>query len=143
MSETRVRASLEVDTEVFDAYAAEAAKLNAASKNGHVSPERLMVMQLSRFQGVPVSERVLVISAQHRERLEHILAGRSFAGDAELVEEVEKLANLEIGGIRVDFTPAQLAQLKRFATRNHISVGEAVRRTVKAMEEQFFDLVTE
>ena len=54
---------------------------------------------------------------------------------------VERLADIQIQQVRVNFSPGQLNQLKVFATKNNISIEEAVRRVVVAMQDGFFDYV--
>lgn len=143
MSETRIRTYLEMDADLHDQYAEQAAKLNSASRNGHVSPENLMVAQLLRFAFIPPSERVIVIDAEHRDKLEHLLSGGAIRDGADLWEKVSRLASLEIGGLRVDFTPSQWTQLKRFASRNGITLEEATKRVVRQMSEQFWDYISD
>jgi len=139
---TRFRAQLDLDAELYDHYSAQATKLNAGSRNGHVSPETLMVAQLLRFAHVPPGERVLVVDGESRDKLEHILSGGALRDGADLYEKVQRLADVQIAGIRCEFTPAQLSQLKRYATRNLISPEEALKRVVRQMESNFFDWVS-
>ena len=143
VTNTRIRISLDIDLEIHDAYAAQAAEMNAASKNGHVSAEHLMAMQLQRFAKVPPSERILVVDSSSRDRLEHILSGGALQSGDDLYQKVRRLADIDIGQVRVEFTPSQLAQLKRYATRNEMTAEEAIRRTVRSMEEQFFEFISD
>lgn len=140
---TRFRAQLELDAELYDHYAEQATKINSASRNGHVSAETLMVAQLLRFAHVPPSERILVVDAENREKLEHLLSGGALRDGADLYEKAQRLADVQIGGIRCEFSPAQLSQLKRYATRNQVTPEEALKRVVKQMESQFFDWVSD
>lgn len=143
VSSTRIRTTLEVDDDVFGRYEAQASALNSASKNGHVGAEFLMQLQLVRYSHVPVSERVLVVDAVSREKLEHLLSGGAIQSGVDLLEKVSRLADIKIGGIQIQFTPSQLTHIRRYATRNNITPDEAVRRIVKQMESQFFDFVSD
>lgn len=130
--------------EIYEGYARyttqTAARLNGSSP---ASPEDLMTSQLARFQGVPPMDRCLVISSTVRDELEKILSGGSLRDDQDLLRKVLKLSDVRIEGVNLHFTPAQLHQIKNYATRNSITPEETLRRIVRQMEHMFFDFVSE
>ncbi len=136
-----MRVYLQMPDEVYDAYAAQAAKLASRGSARTASPEDMMVAQLDRFQKVAPMDRVVVVDSASREGLESLLSGRSLSSGADLLRRVRDLASLEIGHIRIEFTTQQLEILKNYATRNRISPEDAARGVVRGMQDNFFDIV--
>lgn len=135
---------LKMPDEIYEGYAhystEVASRLNGSSE---ATPEVLMVAQLARFAAVPPMDRPLVVGSAVRDELERILSGGTLRDDQDLLAKVRRLADVSIEGVALHFTPAQLQQIRNYATRNALSPEETVRRIVRQMEHQFFDFVSE
>jgi hypothetical protein len=141
LAEVKVRTLIDIPEEVYAAYAAQASSLAAAG--GSASPQELMSAQLARFSAYPASNHVLVVDSESRGKLDLILQGGMLRDAQDLVEKVTKLADIQIGGIAVHWTPGQLRQIKTYASRNRITVEEAIKRVVFQMSGQFWDYVSD
>lgn len=128
-----MRVTLQIPDELYDAYAAHL----QPPLNGHASPEDLMISQLERFKTVSPQDRAVIVANRDRIRLEEILSGGTLRDSADLVKKVEGLARLEIGEVKVTFTPGELNNIKVFAAKNRIPVQRAVEQVVHGMKEQF------
>lgn len=131
---------LQIPDTVHDAYIRHAEKLQGAG--GSASAEDLMIQHLERYKDVPPHDRIVVVESRARQRLEDILQGGALRDSADLIQKVEHLASLQIGQIKVDFTPAQWTELKNRALRNNRTVYQIVEATVRDMEILFFDHVS-
>jgi hypothetical protein len=139
LSDVKVRTLIDIPEEVYEAYASQATTLAAAG--GSASPQELMSAQLARFSAFPASNHVLVVDSENRGRLDLILQGGMLRDAEDLVQKVQRLADIQIGEIRVNWTPGQLQQIKSWASRNRIAPEEAVRRIVQQMGAQFWDYI--
>lgn len=131
---------LQVPDETYEEYQRQAEAIHSQAGTA-ISPEELMAAQLDRFRSVSPRDRVVVVGSKQRDRLEQVLGGGSLQGSEDLVSKVERLVDLRIEGIRLHFTPGQLAQLKTYATRNRRSLEDVVKATVHQMSDRFFDYV--
>ncbi len=136
--EEKVKITLQMPDGVYETYLRHADALVASGKTASV--EDLIVAQIDRFSVVAPMDRVVVVDARAREGLEKILSGGFIVSGSDLLQRVRELADLRIGGIRIDFTTRQLEQIKNYATRNRITVEDATRAIVRGMEERFFDI---
>lgn len=134
-----MKVTITIPDDVYDSYLGHAEKVQGTSGKHVVSTEHLIESQISRFQHVSPADRVIVVDSQSRERLETILQGGALRDSKDLVKRVELLASLEIGQVRVDFTPAQWEELKNRAIRNNRTVQQIAEATVMDMEPIFFD----
>lgn len=80
----------------------------------------------------------LVVSPEARGKLENILSGGDLKGGDDLVMRVDQLARMEIGGVRVQFTPAQIAEIKSKAERNGDTLQSYTEKLVNQMAGFFF-----
>lgn len=135
-----MRLTISISDDLFDTYATRAAKVNERS-GVVVTPEELIVTQLEKFAGIDPAERTLIIPAVERRQLEEILHGGHLQSADDLVKKVDKLARLEIGEVRLDFTPGQLSELRRYASRNRKTFEQVMQETVTAIGTQFFRYV--
>ena len=83
-------------------------------------------------------DRILVIDAGARSRIEKVLSGGHLQSADDLATRIENLTRMEIEGVALDFSVGQKRELKRLADRNGIPYEEMVRRTVKEIEPLFF-----
>jgi hypothetical protein len=134
----KVRISLTIPDELFDIYTKRAEEMQGRSGKT-ASPEELMQKQLDTFKWVHPSDRVIVITSKDRERLEEILSGGTLRDSKDFVDKVQALADIQIGQVRVDFSPGQLMELKKYAGRNNRSLEEVTKATVAGMSYQFFN----
>lgn len=89
-----------------------------------------------RYQIVDGNDRLL--SAAIRTRLEETLGIGTTRTPEDLIAAVERLAKIEIGGIRIDFTPGQLDEIKYRATKRGQSVQQALQAVIDRIREDLF-----
>lgn len=131
---------LQIPDDVFETYERMAEDAHRGSGKA-LQVNDLMATQLDRFRLVSATDRILVVDSRTRAKLENILGGGSLKDSSDLLAKVDKLGSIRIGGIRLEFTPSQLQELKNVANRNRKKVEQVVEETVKRMEAQFFDRV--
>lgn len=136
-----MKLQIQIPESTWEAYAIHAEKIHGLT-NQTVSPEALMADQLARFAHVIPSDRIIVLEPASRARLEEILQGGGLADAKDLVAKVQNLASLEIGNVRVDFTPGQWEELRNLARRNARQLSDVVEATVRGMDSIFFNHVT-
>lgn len=136
-----MKIQLQVSEETWEAYSSHADRIHGLTGQT-VSPESLMADQLGRFAHVIPSDRIVVLEPTTRQRLEEILQGGGLVNAHDLLSKVQRLADLQIGEIRIDFTPGQWEELKNLARRNSRQLVEVVEATVRGMESIFFNHVT-
>lgn len=124
-----MKITLSLPDDLYERYAERA--------GGKVTAEELILAQLERFKEVSPMDRVLVVLPKERAALENKLGGSSLRDGQDLLSKVESLASIEIGGVKVDFSPGELRNIKTFAAKNRIPVQQAVEQTVHGMKEQF------
>jgi hypothetical protein len=91
--------------------------------------------QLSRFQHCPPGERTLAMNV---EKVEKVLGGTPIRDGQDLLTRLEHLAGITFHGIRLDFSPAQLEELARRASREGKSVEELAAQIAEQLNRQFF-----
>lgn len=80
----------------------------------------------------------LLLPDPMQARLERTLGIGSTRNAEEICLAVERLADIRIGAVRVDFTPGQLEELARKAAKNGISIAEEVQRVVDHLSSEVF-----
>lgn len=125
-----MKLTLQVPDELYETYAA------AANSDVPSEVAAFMLARLDHFQWAN-AEGYLHLDPATRVRLEELMAGPLPTVD-KLIERVSALASITLGGIRLDFSPGQLAEIARRAKRNGESVEVLTRRIVKTMESLFF-----
>jgi len=98
----------------------------------------LMKTYLEYFVKIDPRKPYLVVSPEDRGKLEDILSGIDLKSSADLVMRVDQLARMEIGGVRVQFTPAQIAEIKSKAERNGDTLQSYTEKLVNQMAGFFF-----
>jgi len=136
-----LRVSLQVSDDLYDLYSKHADAL--ASRGQSISAEEIMVSHLDRFSKVRAVDRIVVVDPESLTKIEATLGDGYLKTGEDLATRVQELASLEIGSVRLEFTTKQLFSLKRYATKNGISLEDAVKRTVDSMSTLFFDYVSE
>lgn len=125
---------LRIPDELADAYEAMATR----NGGGQASLEEILVAQLEKFKTVHAMDRVVVVGSKARDELEALFGGDQLKGDIDLLNRVKELANIQIGDVRVEWSPTQLAELKRYASRNERSVQQVITDVVTQLSGQFF-----
>lgn len=97
---------------------------------------KLLVHDAERAQTY-VAPGWLHVSPEELGKLQALLAG-SIPDGRVLVERVEGLSHITLGGIRLEFTAKQLEELERKAKRNGEDPKVFLQRVVKMMEGFFF-----
>lgn len=126
-----MKTTIQMTDDIYDAYTSAAEGMAGLGKT--LTPEEIMVDRLARFKDISPSDRVIVVDPKVRNRLEEILSGGSLKDAEDLLKKVEGLADIRIGEIRIEFTPAELRKMKHWATKG--SKGH------KAPEEALKDIV--
>ena len=134
-----MKVTLQFPDEVYDSYSSQAADLQNLGQS--VSPEEVMADRLTRFKEVSPSDRVVVIDPKTRNRLEVVLSGGSLMDSADLLRKVEALADVRLGEIRLEFTPPEVKQIKRWADRNGRTPESVLKEVVDRLKMGVFDYV--
>lgn len=94
--------SIALKDETYETYA----------KYSPESPQKGIEAQLERFKGIPPGERALIFTSEERGVLEKLFM-RPIEAAGDLVKWVQKLQEIEVGGVTVALTEGQV---KRLAT---------------------------
>lgn len=103
--------------------------------------EKILAVQLKRFQHVDPRDRVLILGPETRRRIEEVTTRLPLQSTDDLVKRISELAELSIGQIRFRFTPPQWRELKHRADRWRMPVAKYAERVVRQIEAQFFNEV--
>jgi hypothetical protein len=124
-----MKVTLQLPDDLYERYADRTA--------GQASVEDLLLAQLERFKEVSPMDRVVVVLPKERAALEAKLSGGTLRDGADLLAKVSALADIEIGGVKVDFSPGELRNIKHFAAKNRRPVQQAIEDVVRGMKDQF------
>jgi hypothetical protein len=94
--------------------------------------------QLTRFAEVPAG-RALVLTGEALEEVDRLLGLGSTQTPLALLEAIRAWAGITIGGIRLEFTPAQLAEIAYRAEKQGKTPEAIVQDIVSQMEQSFFN----
>lgn len=87
-----------------------------------------------------VVEEGLFLPATHRAEVERVLGTGAMRTAEDLVRGIDSLARLEVGGILVDFTPGQWAELKHKAAVQNQTLEEYMTRLVRRFTQDLWSL---
>lgn len=93
---------------------------------------------LLRFGTTPPGTRALVVTGDDLAALETQLAGGQLTDPHDLVQRVERWAGITIGGIRLGFSEAQLAEIQHRAEAQGRSPEQIVKELITQIEQDFF-----
>jgi hypothetical protein len=99
-------------------------------------PEDAIVAQLTRFAACPPAMPYVLIPPGAKRELEAAMNSLPITSGEDLLAKVRALASLQIGEVRLNFTAAQLAELKGKAERWGKSVPEFVDSVVRRILEE-------
>ena len=85
-----------------------------------------------------VDTQTLHLSAADRERLERTTGLASTRTAADLLAAVERLAKIQIGSIAIEFTPGQLEELARRATKRGHTIRQELELAVDRVKGEIF-----
>ena len=134
-----MKTTIQMTDDVYDAYTSAAEGMAGLGKP--LTPEEIMVDRLTRFKGVSPSDRVVVVEPPIRGRLEMILGGGSLKDSEDLLKKVEALADIQIGGIRIEFSPGELKQMAHWSRRQGKTVEFILGDIVSRIKLGIFDRV--
>ena len=127
-----MRAQIQIPDDLYDLFSSQAEALAASGKS--VTPEEIMADRLGRFKDVEPGDRVVVVDSKTRGRLEALLGGGSLFDAPDLLAKVQKLSNVQIGEIKLDFTTAETAKLHRWSRGSGIPLVTLLNDTVTQLK---------
>lgn len=130
-----MRVQIQISDDVYDLYLSYATRLS-----GKVAVEDILRAQLEQFAKVCPTDRIIVVDARNRASLEQLLpSGGSLRDAADLVDRVDRLARIDVGEVRVPFTPPELAELALRARRQNRPIQRLVEEAVASFHERYFN----
>ncbi len=112
--------------------------LEAIAQTHKLSLDAYVTKQLTRFGRVPVTQRIVLLTGEDLQAIETQLAGGFLSGGADLRARIARWAGITIGGIRLNFSEAQLAEIQHRAERQGKPPAVLVQEIVQQMEQNFF-----
>lgn len=85
-----------------------------------------------------IDEQGLLLSGAHRSQIERKLGFNATETPEHLVSAIERLADLRIGHIQVDFTPSQFDILAHRAAKRGMSTADYVKLVVDRITSEIF-----
>lgn len=85
----------------------------------------------------PVEDGIWLTGAA-KGRLEQVLGPGATATGPALAHAVDRLASIRIGGVVVEFTPGQLAEIAHRAKKRGLTPQEELERIVKVLSSELF-----
>lgn len=70
--------------------------------------------------------------------IEVIVGLQATQSPADLVRSLERLANIKIGGVKIEFTPGQLEEIKYRASKRGWTVQEELKRVIDRIKDEIF-----
>jgi hypothetical protein len=104
--------------------------------------DTLLERQLARFADFPPTVRVVPLSGETLQRVETLLGGGQIRTAADLLARVKSYAQVTLGNVVIDFSPAQKAELVHRATKRGLPPDQVVKELVALLLDQMFDAVT-
>jgi hypothetical protein len=83
-------------------------------------------------------EEGLLLSGPVLHQLTQKLGPGATSSPSALLRAIDRLARIEIGTVKVDFTPGQLEEIAHRARKRGLTPQQEVERTVGSMKESFF-----
>lgn len=98
--------------------------------------EQVIVAQLTRFASCPPALPYVLIPPEAKRELEAAMNSLPILSGEDLIAKVRALAGVQVGETRLNFTVAQLAELKSKAERWGKAVPEFVEAVVRRILEE-------
>ena len=115
-----------------------ALRYQQAAERARVPLATYLARHLQRFAEVPSGARALVLTGDALERVDALLGLGSTASPQAFIQAVEGWAGITIGGVRVDFSPAQLEEIAHRAEKQGKTPQEIVEGIVADLSKDFF-----
>ena len=116
-----------------------ALKYQQAADRARVPLAKLLERQLVRFAEIPLGARALTLAGDDLEQVDALLGLGSTQSPAALLAALRAYAGISIGGIRLEFSPAQLAEIAYRADKQGKSPQAVVEDIVQQMSWRFFE----
>lgn len=110
----------------------------AAASGTPLTAEQLVERQLLRFAPYPLTSRVLVLHGDILEQVDRLFGPGSTKDPQTFLTRAHEYAAIVIGNIRLDFSPAQKAEIAHRASRQGKTPREVTEGIVTQLTEQFF-----
>ncbi len=104
--------------------------------------DQLLDRQLARFVDFPPTVRVVPLSGEALQGIEQILGGGQIRTAVDLVARVKSYAQITLGNVVIDCSPAQKAELVHRATKRGLPPDVLVKEMVDLLLDQLFESVT-
>lgn len=111
-------------------------KLHKGARHGDL--DKLVTRQLQRFAKVEVGDRAVVLHGEALEEVDRLLGLGSTQSAAALLAAIRAWAGITIGGVRLDFSPAQLAEIQLRADKQGKTPEAVVQEIVEQLSRDFF-----
>lgn len=115
-----------------------ALKYQQVADRARVPLGTLLERQLVRFGSMPPGERVLVLAGEALEQIDRDLGIGATRDATALLTAIRGWAGITIGDIRLQFSPAQLAEIAHRADKQGKSPEDVVKEIVSSIESAFF-----
>jgi hypothetical protein len=115
-----------------------ALRYQTAAAHAHVPLEKYLERQLAKVADIPTASRVLLLAGDSLEQIDTLLGLGSTASPTALLAAIRAWAGITIGDIRVDFPPAQLAEIALRAEKQGKPPEVIVRDIVDQLSRDFF-----
>lgn len=102
--------------------------------------EAAIVERLKTFAGLHPQTRFLMLTGEPLAKLEDQF-GLALQEAGQLVSRVQRLAALEIGEHRIEFTVGQWEEMQHRAKKRGITVADEIRQIWAKLKEDFFTYV--
>src|SRR6266851_6684321 len=95
--------------------------------------------QLARFADYPPTLRVLPLAKAQLQEIEHLLGGGQITSAQALVDRVRSYASVTLGGVVLDLSHSQKAELAYRAQKRGMPPDAVVKELVDVILSQLFD----
>ena len=103
---------------------------------------QILERQLARFADYPPTLRVVPLGRDDLQQVEKLLGGGQIQSGKVLVERVRAYAQVTLGSVELDLSPAQKAELVHRAEKQGRAPDVVVRELAAVVLDQMFDAVT-
>lgn len=101
--------------------------------------DALIERRLAELSYIPLGERFLPLTHADRDAI-GMAAGRTIPPQTvgQIITYIERLGQIRLGDIKIDFSAGQLEEVARMAAREHKSPAEYAGRIAATILSQFF-----
>ncbi len=95
--------------------------------------------QLVKFADIPLGQRALILTVDALQQVDTLLGVGSTKDAPALLAAIRAFAGISIGGVAVDFSPAQLDEIAHRAEKQGKTPQAVVEDIVEQMRWRFFE----